>query len=347
MNIAWATMSDWTASIFEAVGLDRQQASQVAANLEYAERRGFASHGYMRLGVYVERIKAGGIRCRPEIKVVTDFGAMAVVDSDSAAGAVSAIFCTDLAISKAAQHGVGVVIASSANHFGAAGYYTDRMTAAGLAGVVSCNTDAVMCAPFGGRPVLGTNPLSIAVPVSERCGPQLDMATTEASYGKILLARDRNETLPIGWAVDEVGNATSDPAAALKGALLPAGGPKGFGLAFMLDCLIAIGGAATSDHVGALYGDPTKPQELGHLFLAMRVDAVSSAEVYSNAVGDLVKAVRASGTPSGRTPMAPGEPELARLAAADWQADLATIQMYRSISLDSAVAVPDVPGLED
>lgn len=323
-------------------GLDEASAVRVTDNLLYAERRGFTSHGLMRLPTYVGRIQAGGINSSPRIAAVSDHAGLAIVDADGAAGAVSAALCVDIAMDKAQAGGVGMVLARNANHFGAAGYYTDYMASAGFLGVAICNTDAVMCAPEGGRSVLGTNPISIAAPVESGVGPQLDMATTEASYGKILVARDNGDRIPLGWAVDPQGAPTTDPNDALRGALLPSGGPKGFGLAFMVDCIVAISGAETSNQVSALYGDPSAPQRLGHAFLAIAVDHVQTRSEYSARITSLSSAVHASEAPSSiRPPMVPGEPERLRLSDTGWSPNETTLRHFTDLSLEMAVDVPD------
>ena len=343
MNVSWTTMADWCRGLFVASGLDDAAASCVSDNLLYAERRGFTSHGFMRTGTYVSRILGGGINRRPNVTVIAQRPALAIVDSDGAAGAYSASRCVDVVLGMARESGAGVVVARNANHFGAAGFYTDVMASAGFFGIALCNTDAVMCAPFGGRPVLGTNPISMAVPTSSGVGPQLDMATSEGNYGKILFARDHGEQIPAGWAVDVDGAGTTDPLAGLEGALLPSGGPKGFGLAFMVDALAAIGGAATSNEVSAMYGDPRAPQGLGHVFIAIEVDRGQTRAEYSARIEGLRAAVHASATPgSTRAPMVPGEPEQQRLhAATRWAADPTTVQQLAALSAELGVAVPD------
>lgn len=344
MNLDWTTMTHWGRELLVASGLAEPAAEAVVDTLLYAERRGFTSHGFMRLPTYAERVQAGGINGHARVRVLSDQTALAVVDADAAAGAFSAITCVEMALDKARASGAGVVIASNANHFGAAGYFTDLMAAAGFLGIAVANTDAVMCPPFGGRAVLGTNPISIAVPAPDGgIGPQLDMATSEGNYGKILAARDHGEPIPVGWAVDADGAPTTDPVAALAGALLPTGGPKGFGLAFMVDCLVAIGGARTSDSASPLYGDPAQPQRLGHAFIAIAVESVRSATAYDAAVTALSDAVHASALPgSVRPPMVPGEPERRRLAdSSSWAADDSILRAFASLSRDLAVTIPD------
>ncbi|MDO8389703.1 MAG: Ldh family oxidoreductase [Actinomycetota bacterium] len=335
-------MREWTASLLRAAGLSADGVDDAVDNLEFAERRGLASHGFLRLPTYIARIQAGGINRDPQICVIYDLPALAVVDADAAIGARSATMCADIAISKANMNGVGVVLARNASHFGAAGYYTERMADAGVFGIVCCNTDAVMCAPFGGRAVLGSNPISMAAPVIQPSRPQLDMATTEAAHGKIIGARDQGVQIPSGWAVDPEGRPTLDPVEALAGALLPSGGAKGFGLAFMIDCLVAIGGAQTSDAVSPLYGDPSKPQELGHAFIAIAVDRVQTRDQYAARIDRLLSAVHASSTSgSSRAPVAPGELSSKRASeASSWTADASTLGKLVAVSNALGVALP-------
>ena len=169
------------------------------------------------------------------------------------------------------------------------------------------------------------------------------MATSEGNYGKILFARDHGQQIPSGWTVDSDGAATTDPLAGLAGALLPSGGPKGFGLAFMVDALAAIGGAETSNEVSAMYGDPGAPQRLGHVFMAIAVDGVQTPLQYSARIESLTAAVHASATAgSTRAPMVPGEPEQQRFhASLDWAADATTVKQFLALSVELGVAVPD------
>ncbi len=336
------TVAEWARDLLSASGLDGAAVDAVVDTLVYAERRGFASHGFMRLGIYISRIQEGGINRSAQVSVVSDQPGLVIVDADAAAGAFSAIACVELALGRARESGAAVVIARNANHFGSAGFYTDLMASAGFFGVAVCNTDPWMCAPFGGRAVLGTNPISIAAPEAGVVGPQLDMATSEGNYGKIAAARDHREQIPTGWAVDADGNPTDDPAMALAGALLPSGGPKGFSLAFMVDALLAISGARTSDNAGPLYGDPADPQQLGHAFIAVAVDPIQTASEYSARITSLSKAVHESGTPgSRRPPMVPGEPEKRRLELSSaWALDDTTLRAFEVLSQELNVPIP-------
>lgn len=303
----------WAAALLRRAGLRPEHADSVAATLAFAEARGVPTHGFMRLPIYLDRISSGGINSNPAIRVTHDHGALVVLDADDAPGAASGVMGADLAIERAARHGIGCAIARDANHFGASGYYTNRMADADLLGIAVCNTESVMCAPFGGRPVLGTNPLAVAVPLPRDRRPELDMATTTTSHGRIMMAEQAGKPIPTGWAVDARGRPTESASAGLQGALLPSGGPKGFGIAFAIDALLALGGANTSPEVNALHGDPSRPQKLGQAFIAIRADLAEPLDGYRARIDRMLDAIHASGVDDELPqPMAPGEPELVR-----------------------------------
>jgi LDH2 family malate/lactate/ureidoglycolate dehydrogenase len=135
------------------------------------------------------------------------------------------------------------------------------------------------------------------------------MATSEVAYGKILMAANAGLPIPPGWAVDSLGEPTESAADAMHGALLPAAGPKGFGLSFMLDALMAFGGAVTSPFVDPLHGDSSRPQRIGQLFVALRAPA-ETAGTFTESMGALTDEIRLSRT--SPPVLYPGEPELMR-----------------------------------
>jgi len=342
-TIPIAVVEAWATDVLASVGLSQHDAELTASNLAYAESRGVHSHGFVRLGTYVERIGAGGIDAAGTPRVVDDLGALVIVDADNAMGAGSAVFAADIAMERARQHGIGCVVSRNANHFGAAAFYSNYIADAGFLAIVSCNTDKVMCPPFGGRAVLGTNPLAVAVPLPYTERPQLDMATTEVSQGRLLVADQENQPIPIGWAVDAEGQPTTSAAAGLRGALLPTGGPKGFGLAFAIDALVTLSGAAVSPDVGKLGGDPATPQKLGHLFMAIRVDAAGPAEDYHEGIRRLVDAIHAAGPVDGGTEaLAPGEPELAHQESSQGLLKISThlAESLRTVEKTTGIQLP-------
>lgn len=342
MELSLAEMTAWGASVFAFAGLQPEHARIVSENLAYAESRGVSGHGFVRTQIYFDRIRAGGIRADPTMAFVHDHGAMRVLDADGAAGQASALLATETVIALATASGIGCVIVRGANHFGAAAHFSEAIADAGMLAIVACNTDRAMCAPFGGARVLGTNPVSIAVPVDRSIRPVLDMATSEVSLGKLVVAAQKGEPIPLGWAVDAAGAPTESAADGLQGALLPSGGPKGFGLAFMVDMLAALGGAETSPGVAPLYGDPAQVQNLGQVFIAVRSDSEGSA-VFGSRVDQLVDEVHASGPgPAGHDALFPGEPELRRRIAGEGRFEMAeqVAAALAELAAETGVSMP-------
>jgi LDH2 family malate/lactate/ureidoglycolate dehydrogenase len=343
-SIELVDLEHWTSHVLVRAGLTQADADQVVANLAFAEARGVRTHGLLRLPTYVNRVRAGGINREAKIHIESDLGALAIVDADNAPGACSGTYGCDLAVERAQRFGIGCVIARNASHFGASAYYTNRIADHGLLGVAACNTESVMCAPSGGAPVLGTNPLAVAVPLPSSERPQLDMATTTASQGKLLVAAQVGESIPPGWAVDSEGHPTTSPTEGLAGALLPSGGPKGFGLAFAIDALLALAGANISVDAAPLDGDASRPQRVGHLFLAIRADAGESLDQYQRRINQLVRAVHSSGMGDTPPPLVPGEPELARTRCSNGRVELpdALLRSLRELASTTGIPLPAV-----
>ncbi|MFZ4452576.1 Ldh family oxidoreductase [Salibacterium aidingense] len=249
--------------------IPREEAARVADNLVEADLLGFSSHGVCKVSDYLQRLDKGLIENRTELKKVTESSTASVLDASNGWGQYASVE----AMEKAKQYGTGVVGVRNSNHFGITSYYTMMAARKGCIGFASTNASGLMV-PFGSRePSLGTNPISIAVPAGEGRDPiVLDMSTGNTARGKITLAKKTGDAIPEDWAVTKDGKRTSDPAEALEGYLLPMG-PKGSGLAIMVDILSGVlTGALFGSGVPRMYEDP-EPQYLGHLFGAIDVKA--------------------------------------------------------------------------
>ena len=161
-----------------------------------------------------------------------------------------------IAVERARRFGAGLVAVRHGFHFGTARRFALKAAEGDCIGIVMCNTRPLMPAPGGAERVVGNNPIAIAVPSGGPAPIVLDMATSEAAMGKIRMAEKAGEKIPGTWAVKADGSATTDPAEAIAGMLLPASGPKGFGLAFLIDLLCGVlSGGAAGSAVQPLYGN--------------------------------------------------------------------------------------------
>jgi LDH2 family malate/lactate/ureidoglycolate dehydrogenase len=258
------------ADIFTAVGIAAADAQVVAADLVAADLEGLASHGVMLLPMYIERIEKGSVSRRSAGQVVSDRGATVVIDAGNALGQLTARQAVGLAVKRAREIGLAAVAVRNGFHFGTAGRYARMMAEQNCVGLVLSNTRPLMPAPGGAEALVGNNPIAVALPSAGEFLVEADMALSATAMGKIRLAAAAGERIPEGWAIDSDGRPTTDPAAAIKGMLLPAAGPKGFGLAFVIDLLCGgLSDGAVGAEVRPLYGDPAEPYRCAHFFLAV------------------------------------------------------------------------------
>jgi LDH2 family malate/lactate/ureidoglycolate dehydrogenase len=260
------------AALFITAGLGKEAADKVADDLVRADLEGVASHGVMLVPMYLDRMAAGSVSPRDHGRIVSDRGGAVVIDADNALGQLTAHQAVDLAVERARQFGLAAVAVRNAFHFGMAGRYARRIAEAGAVGIVMSNTRPLMPAPGGAQAMVGNNPIAVAIPTAGDYCVDVDMALSASAMGKIRLADAAGQPIPEGWAVDRDGRPTTDAASAIAGMLLPAAGPKGFGLAFVIDLLC---GGLSSGGVGSavrpLYGNPADPYNCSHAFLAIDV----------------------------------------------------------------------------
>ncbi|MDN4608330.1 ureidoglycolate dehydrogenase [Sporosarcina highlanderae] len=252
----------------QRAGLKEDHAEVAADVLTFADERGIHSHGAMRVEYYAERIAKGGINVNPNFNFEKTGPATGVFHGDGGNGHTAAKLAMDEAIKMAKESGVAIVGVKNISHSGAISYFTNQAANADLIGFSVCQSDP-MVVPFGGaEPYYGTNPIAFAAPSSDGRMITLDMATTVQAWGKILHARSKNESIPNTWAVDSNGEATTDP---LKvNALLPISGPKGYGLAMMVDVLSGILlGLPFGNKVSSMYEDLSEYRKLGQLHIVI------------------------------------------------------------------------------
>ncbi len=225
-------------ALFLKAGTGEADAPLIAEVLVWANLRGVDSHGALRVPGYLRRIETGEFNPRPDIRVIADLPAAAVIDTDRAFGPVGMTRAMDIAMDKARVCGIGATFVRRTTHMAAIGHYVLRAAAADMLGVVIGASRPNM-AYHGARAAgVATSPIAIAAPGMDHAPLMLDMATAIASVGKLMLARDSGRALEPGWALDRSGSPTTDP---MDGVLpMPLGGPKGAGLSLMFECLTGL-----------------------------------------------------------------------------------------------------------
>ncbi|WP_328702851.1 malate/lactate/ureidoglycolate dehydrogenase [Arenibaculum pallidiluteum] len=249
VSVAPDRLERFVTGIIAAHGSAPEEAAEVAQRLVEADVTGHASHGVTQVEVYVNSLRLGHLSPNRHAEIVRDEPPFLVVEGGFGYGQVIAREATDLAISRAQSGGACILALRNAHHIGRVGAYGERCAAAGMIGIFFVNVvSRAQVAPHGGaRPRLGTNPICIAVPATDRHPPfLLDLATSAIAANKCRIAVAKGETVAEGLILDAEGRPTTDPSVMFgqpQGALLPFGGHKGFGLA--LACEILAGALAS------------------------------------------------------------------------------------------------------
>lgn len=257
-------------ALFVKLDMSGTNARQCAADMVLTNLWGIDSHGVLRLPIYVQRLEADVIKANPVIRTLGGRSSFEIMDGDGGMGYVVGHCAMNRSIELARQNGIGAVTVRNSNHYGAAALYARQATEAGLIGISMTNVKPNLVVPGGSKPITGNNPLAFGAPT--RCGfpLMLDISMSAVAGGKLLLASEKGEKIPLDWATDRDGRPTDDPDAGFEGFLLPLGGHKGFGLSLMIDILCGIisGGAHQFD-IKSMYGSPDVTSGTGHMMIAI------------------------------------------------------------------------------
>jgi len=298
-------------------GLPAGDAAKVAELMVEADLTGADAHGVFRLPQYVNRLKLGSTNPRPNIKVERSASATALVDGDNGMGHLVVARAAETAIELARECGVAWVGLRMSNHAGAAGVYAALPLNAGMIGMYSAVANANHMPLAGGaEPLLGTNPLAIAIPTGEEAPLVLDIATSIVSYGTIKNHRLQNIPLHDDWMVDpKTGAAVTDPKKSTEALLLPMGGYKGAGLALMLGLLGGtLNGAPFGRDCVDFNAEPDKVTNTGQFMLALDPARFQPLEQFKAEVDRHIRELRASKALPDETVRLPGEQRAKRRA---------------------------------
>ena len=277
-------------------GEELADALTVAELMTQAEVQGSDGHGVIRLAPYARRIRAGGIKLVPDIRVVKEKAAMALVDGDNGMGHLVMQRAAQIAIDKAKDAGIAWVGARLSNHAGPASLYARRPLAQDMIGMYYAVGNANHLPPWGGLDMLlSTNPIAVAVPAGQEAPIVLDMATTVAAYGKVKAKAQRGEQMPVGWMIDRQGNPLTDPKRSEEGFLMPIGGYKGYGLALIVGILAGtLNGAAMGSETIDFNKDDVSVTNTGQAIVAIDPDAFGDIDEFKARVDKLVREMRGS-----------------------------------------------------
>jgi uncharacterized oxidoreductase len=298
--------------VFRARGVPAEEARIVAEHLVDGEACGVSSHGLIRVTQYVQAIADRQVNPTAKLAVRSEAGCTAALDGQHGFGQVMALRAIDVAIGMARRGGVAAVTLTNCGHTGRLGSYTERAARQGFAAMMMVNSGGhgQRVAPFGGvAGRLSTNPLSIAVPSGSDHPIVLDIATSVAPEGRVRALLTSGQRMPPGWVITASGEQTTNPADLYgppAGALLPSGGHKGFGLAFLIDALaggLSAAGCCSPDSA-------SRPASDGVLFVVINVSAFRPLVDFEGELRALSAHIHATPTAPGVSAiLTPGELE--------------------------------------
>lgn len=272
-----ADIENFAATALRRHGASSAQASALAAGISAAERDGIKSHGLMYLATYCEHLACGKVFGLAQPVMSRPAPASVVVDAQSGFAHAAIDLGLPALTEAAAQYGVASLAIRNSYNCGVLGYHTERIACGGLVGLGFTNAPASI-APWGAKKaVLGTNPWSLAVPTgSGGAHFVIDQSASVVAKSEVMKRARAGEPIPEGWALDADGNPTTDPAAALTGTMVPAGGYKGVSAALLVEVFAAcLAGANPGIVASPFSGTAGGPPRTGQFFLAIAPDASS------------------------------------------------------------------------
>lgn len=314
---------DFTRSVFMKIGCSSLDAEQIAEVFIAAELRGLPSHGMIRIKDYYQLWKSGRINVSPNVRIVHETPSTAVVDGDGAVGMVASARSMEIAMDKAEKAGTGWVSTRNSNHYGIAGYYAMMALHRDMIGLSMTNANPQVAPTFSVSPMLGTNPIAVAIPAGQQPPFIADFSTTPIARGKLVVAEKKGEKVPFGFVQDKSGKPSDDPAILKSGgSMLTLGGDyvhgshKGYCLSAVVDIFSAV-------FSGANFGPFVPPsvaylpvldkkvgEGTGHFFGAMRIDAFQDVSSFKSSMDEWITTFRNAKPAEGiERVLIPGDPE--------------------------------------
>ena len=285
-------LKKFATEIYQKVGLSESDAYAIASLQVETDLRGVYSHGTRALRRYVNGMRTGHINMHPDMKIIKEGLAFALMDGDMGSGYLAGIKAMEIAINKAKYAGVSAVGVRNSEHFGAAACYSMMALKHNMIGFATTNSgSASITAPGSVSPVIANNPMSYAIPTKDEPPIVLDMACGIAAWGRIITMALYNEPIPDGWLLTEDGQPTNDPS---KGKFMnPAAGPKGYGLGLVLGTLAGplVGG------MSACLKKNGEPSE--HFFFVINVESFVSIDEFTAKMDETIRKIRTAKKANG------------------------------------------------
>jgi (2R)-3-sulfolactate dehydrogenase (NADP+) len=276
-------------------GAHETMADAAAQHLVRAEEQGLPTHGMSRVPFYCSMLRNGRADGAARPALATEKAAVCLIDNADGLPYESCALAIEEVIQRARRYGIGFAGIRNSAHVGVLGIHLLKVAAAGLVGVAFTNSPAAIPAWGGKKALFGTDPVAFAFPRKDADPIVVDLALTTVVRGKIMVAMQKGERIPEGWALDRDGRPTTDPKEAIeRGSLFPIGGAKGamLALAFELVCA-ALTGAAIGPEADSFFAEQGNKPRIGQAFLAIDPAALAGTDRYRERVDAVVRAMLA------------------------------------------------------
>lgn len=281
------------ADVAEAAGVLPEDARLFAGALVDADVQGASTHGVSRLAIYVRRMQRGLIDPRGELRVEQQAPAVLVADAGGGLGQVQTLKVLERLYPLASRYGLASATIRNSQHFGALSYYCGLAAERDMILLAMTNCEPAMPPHGASEAYFGTNPIAASFPTGSGDAIKVDLATSIVARGNIIAAARRGEPIPEGWALDPEGRPTTDPEAALAGAVLPMAGHKGYALAVLVEALSGVlSGAAIGGDVGSMYKHMDRRQDVGHFLVLLDIAAFMDVEEWRRRIDTMAAGIR-------------------------------------------------------
>jgi LDH2 family malate/lactate/ureidoglycolate dehydrogenase len=305
-------LQEFTTNVFNKLGVPLDDAKIAADILITADQRGIGSHGLQRLKRYTNGLKTGVMKPIADISVLKETPNTLLISGGDGLGQVVGYKAMKLVIDKALKNNIAFAAVRDSNHYGIAGYYSMMALEHDLIGLSLTNSAVLVVPTYGKDAIMGTNPVSIAIPAGKERPFVLDMATSTVPRGKLEVYERAGKTMPITWATDELGNATQDVSRVLAnlldkkgGGLLPlggadeeSGGHKGYGLCLAVDILSGVLSGSTFGP--NLYAKKDVPAKVSHFLGAIKIDAFIEPDLFKSIMDAYINTIKNSAKAAGK-----------------------------------------------
>lgn len=308
--LPWKLVDDFMTAAFVKLGVPEEDARLCSDVLLESDRRGIESHGCNRFKpIYIDRIQAGILNPVTKIDILKETPTTVVMDANDGMGMVASKKAMDMCIEKARKYGMGMAAVRNSSHYGIAGYWASLASKEDMIGITGTNARPSIAPTFGVENMLGTNPLTFAMPTDEPFPFLLDCATSIIQNGKIEYYAHIGHDTPAGLVIRRDGTEMTDSEQILKdirsqkAALAPLGGfgelfagYKGYGYATVVEILCAAlqSGIFLRDLDGKDENGKIRPYHLGHFFIVIDTEAFMGAEAFKKTCGDILRELRSS-----------------------------------------------------